>query len=119
MIVPVIGIVVNMRMRMAGAVGVLVLMLVEFDPKATTECAGDPAQGCEARYMIASLQARDHRFGHSEALRQRPLRLARVGAKLDETASTFARDHGTVVHDAPARGLFASFFHGDLARLRS
>jgi hypothetical protein len=90
-------IVMVVRMRMAGAIGVLVLMLVELDLQAPPECLGDPAQGREAWDMIAALQARDHRLGHAESIRQPSLCLARLSPKLEQAARTFGGDHGAVV----------------------
>jgi len=66
---------------MAGAVCVPVFMLVKDDLQSPTIGLGDPAQRLEAWHMIAALQARDHRFGHLQALRHLSLGFTGFAAK--------------------------------------
>lgn len=103
---PVIGIEMAVRVRMAGAVGVAVLMLVKNDFEPPGEGVGDPAQGLEARHVIAALQARDHRLGHGEPLRQRSLRLAGAAAQLQELARALRGNRRAVVASKPGFGVF-------------
>ena len=79
---PVIGVGMGVRVRMAGAVGMGVFVLVKDDFEAPAKGLGDAAQGLEVRHVIAAFEARDHRLGHAEPLRQLALRLAISGAQL-------------------------------------
>ena len=97
MAVPVRGIVMAVRMRMPGAIGVSVLVLVEDDLEVPAECVGDAAQRLQAWHMIATLKAGDHRFGHAQPFSQLPLRLAGAGAQLEQLARAFRGERGAVV----------------------
>src|SRR5260221_12799267 len=108
----VIGVMMPMRVRMPGAVRVLVLMLVEDDLQASAERVRDPTQRAEARDMIAALKARDHRLGHSEPFRQLLLRLAGIGAKVEKAMGALGGDRGTVVQRALPQGELARWLHG-------
>jgi hypothetical protein len=93
----VIGIEMAVRVRMAGAVGMGVLMLVKDDFEPPAKHIGDPAQGLQARHVIAALEARDHRLGHGEPLRQRSLRFAGAAAQLQELARALRGDGCAIV----------------------
>ena len=56
MVMPVSGIEMAVGMRMAGAVGVGVLVLVKDDFEPPAKGVGDAAQGFEARDVIAALE---------------------------------------------------------------
>ena len=108
-----IGIVVAMRVGMAGTVRVYVFMLVEDNLQPAPERIGDAAQGREAWDMIAALQARDHRLGHAEPIRQPSLCLTRLSPKLEQATSTFSGDHGAIVclALAPTRTFAGQLLH--------
>ncbi len=72
----VLGVVVAVPMPMSSTVGVHVFVLVEDDLKMASERLGNTAERFQAGDMVASLQARDHRFGHSQPRDQLFLRLA-------------------------------------------
>jgi hypothetical protein len=94
---PVIGIKMAVRVRMAGAAGVTVLMLVKDDLEAPAKGVGDAAQGLQARNVIAAFEARDHRLGHAQPLRQLLLGLASAGAKLQQFLGALGGDRCAVV----------------------
>jgi len=110
MIVLMIGIVMTVRVRVAGSVRVLVFMLVEDYLQAPAERVGDAAQGGEARDMIAALQARDHGLGHGQPLRQLLLRIASVRPKLEQTMGALGGDQRAVVRGRPGEAM-AGLFH--------
>src|SRR5438477_6172086 len=110
---PVIGISMAVRMRMAGAVGVHMFVLVEHDFELAPERLGDAAQGLEARHVVAAFEARDHRLGHAEPRRQLLLRLAGLAAQLQQFGGALPRNRRAVV-----AGLLRSHF-GAFANLRS
>src|SRR2546428_7315203 len=94
-----IGIGMAVRMGMAGAVLVLMLVLVEHDFELAAEGFGDAAQGLQARHVIAAFEARDHRFGHAEPRRQLFLRLPGLAAQLEQPARALPGDRRTVVEE--------------------
>jgi hypothetical protein len=59
----------------------VVFMIVERDLQMPAECGRDAAQGPEARYVIATLEARDHRLGHAQTNRQLLLCLTHARAQ--------------------------------------
>ncbi len=87
------------RVRMAGAVGVAVLVLVKDDFEPPAKGVGDAAQRFQARHMIAALEPRDHRLGHRQPLRQCSLRLAGAGAQLQQLARALRGNRRAVVSD--------------------
>jgi hypothetical protein len=97
MIVLMVGIMMAMRMRVAGSVSVLVFVLVEYDLQAPAKRIGDAAQSGEARDMIAALQARDHGLRHLKPLGQLLLRLAGVRPKLEQTVGALGSDQRAIV----------------------
>src|SRR5580658_155696 len=101
-LVTVVGIEMAMGMRMPRAIRMFMLVLMENNFQTSPERVGDPTQGGKARHMIAAFQARDHGLGHAETPRQTSLRLTRVIAKLEQTTSTFSRDHSAAVDRAIA-----------------
>jgi len=111
MIVLMIGIVMAVRVRVAGSVRVLVFMFVEDDLQAPAERVGDAAQGGEARDMIAALQARDHGLGHGQPLRQPFLCLASVRPKLEQTMGALGGNQRAIVGCRPGEAI-AGLFHG-------
>jgi hypothetical protein len=69
--------------------------------------------------MIAPFQARDHRFCHREPVGELLLRLARVGAKLEQAMGALRGDGGAVVECRAPQGLSVGLGHRwRLARLR-
>ena len=110
MIVLMIGIMMAVRVRVAGSVRVLVFMLVEHDLQAPAERVGDAAQGGEARDMIAAFKARDHGLGHVQPLRQLLLRLGSVRPKLEQTMGALRGNRCAVVGCRPGEAI-AGLFH--------
>jgi hypothetical protein len=104
MIMPVSGIEMAVGMRMAGAVGVDMLVFVKDDFEPPAKDVGDAAQGLEARDVIAALETRDHRLGHVQPLRQRSLRLTSAGAQLQQLSRTLGGDRCAVVGGKPVGG---------------
>ena len=98
-----IGIMVAVRMRMAGPIRVHVLVFVEDDLQATSERIRDAAKSGETGNMIAALKARDHRFRHREPLRELLLRLAGMGAEFEQPVSTLGRKRGAVIDHGLSR----------------
>jgi hypothetical protein len=97
MVVRVVPIVMAVGMGMARAVGVLMLVLVEHDLETTAEGVGYAAQRLQARNMIAAFQARDHRLRHLQAMGQLLLRLAGVGAQIEQFARATRGKGGAVI----------------------
>ncbi len=84
MLVLVIAVVMAVRVRMACAVSMVVFVFVEHDLQTPAEGVSDAAQGLEARYVVATLEAGDHRLGHAKPGRKLLLRLTRACAKLKQ-----------------------------------
>lgn len=80
------GVRVTMRMRVSCPVLMDVFMFVKDNFQASPEGVGDPAQSREARHMIASLKAGDHRLGHPHALGELLLCLAGMFAQFKKPA---------------------------------
>ena len=69
--------------------------------------------------MIAPLQARDHRLGHLQSRRKLLLRLAGMGAQLQQLSSTPRGERGTVVRAAATpRSPMTMLHDGVLAGMR-
>src|SRR6516164_1623659 len=100
------------RMRVAGAIRMLMFVLVEHDLQAMAEGIGDAAQGPEARNMITAFEARDHRFRHREPLRELSLRLARASAQLEQAPGALRRDRDAVIGQVLRRADRAGLLHG-------
>jgi hypothetical protein len=92
MMMPVFGIVVAVRVRMTRAIGMDVLVLVKDDLEPAAESVGDPAQGLEAGHMLATLEPRDHRLGHAQALAELFLRFAGFAAQFEKVGGATGRD---------------------------
>jgi hypothetical protein len=105
MVVPMVAVVVAMGVRMSGAVGMLMFVLVEHDLQTPAKCVGDPAEGGEVWHMIAALQTRDHRLGHPQAQRELLLRFAGMSAERDQPPRAFGRDSRAVVPRVTVRRL--------------
>jgi hypothetical protein len=73
------------------------LVLVEHDLQPPAEGLSNSAESGKAWDMIAALKARDHRLGHLEPERQLLLRLARMGAQLNQPSCAFGSNCGAVV----------------------
>ncbi|MGA8756685.1 MAG: hypothetical protein WB611_10190 [Stellaceae bacterium] len=70
MLMLVIGAEMTVRMRMSRPIGMAVLVLVKNNFEPPAKGVGNPAQGLQARHVIAALKPRDHRLGHAETLGQ-------------------------------------------------
>jgi hypothetical protein len=81
-VVLMVAVVMAMGVRMTGAVGMLMFVLVEHDLQPSAERVGDSAERGEAWDVFTMLQARDHRFCHPESQRQLLLRFAGISAEL-------------------------------------
>jgi hypothetical protein len=112
MMVLVCGIVMTVRMRVAGAVSVHVLVLVKDDADAPSKGIRDATQRPQARNVVAPLQARDHRLCHPQAGGQLLLCLARVGAQLQELPRAVRGERGALIQLAAT----TSTYTGDSAR---
>jgi hypothetical protein len=66
----VIGVEMTVRMRMPRPIGMAVLVLVKHNFEPPAKGVGNPAQGLQARHVIAALKPRNHRLGHAETLGQ-------------------------------------------------
>jgi hypothetical protein len=93
----VFGVVMPVRMDMPGAVGMHVLVLVEDDLEVPPEGVGDAAERFQAGDMIAVLQARNHRLSHLKPPCELLLRLAGVGAQLQQLAGTLRGKCGAFI----------------------
>jgi len=112
--------IVGVWMRVAGAVLVEVLVLVEHDLKPPPKCISDAAQGGEAWDMISALKARDHRLRHVDTLRQLPLGLTREGAKFEQAVRALGGDRGAVIERSSPDAAFSGLPHRtNLAKVRS
>nr|WP_292767440.1 hypothetical protein [Mesorhizobium sp.] len=116
----VVCVVMAMRVRMAGAVGMVVLVFVEDDLEPAAKAIRDPAERREAWHVIAALKAGNHGFCHAHALGELLLGFARVSAQFEQPSRALSRDRGAVVE--PGLGFGGVGFTGhlrDLAKLLS
>src|SRR3984893_6330466 len=97
MVVLVIAVVMAVRVRMPGTVGMSMFVFVEHDLQPPAERRGDAAKSVEAWNMITALQPRDHRLRHTQTQRQLFLRFAGMSAELDEPPGALGRERGAVV----------------------
>jgi hypothetical protein len=97
MIVLVLEVVVAMGMYVPCAVSMYVLVLVEDDFEVPVERVGDTAERFEAGDMIAALQTRNHRLGHSEPSRQLLLRLAGMSPQLQQSPRALCGKRSAIV----------------------
>lgn len=102
MLVPVSGIM-DVGMRMTRTVCMGVDVFVEHNFQASAKSIGDTTESFEAWDMVAALQPRNHRFGHTEPPRQLLLRLTGVAAEFEQLASTLSSKRSTIVGSAAAR----------------
>ena len=93
----VIGVEMTVRMRMSRPVGMAVLVLVKNDFEPPAKGVGNPAQGFQARHVIAALKPRDHRLCHAEALGQLPLGFALARPQFQQLARTIGGYRRAVV----------------------
>jgi len=108
------------RMRVAGAVRMLVFVLVKHDLQSAPEGIGNATQGSEARNVITPLEARDHRFRHRKPFRELLLGLARVSAQLEQAPRALRSDRNAVIGGLPRRAILVRFRdNSSLANVRS
>jgi hypothetical protein len=103
-IVLMIGIIVAVRLGVAGTIRMQVFVLVEDDLKAPPEGVGDAAQRGEARNVVTALETRDHGLGHREPLRELLLCLTGVLAEFGQTVSALRGDGCAVVEAGLTQG---------------
>ena len=77
-----IGIKMMVRVTVARAVGVGMFVFVKDDFEMAVEYVRYAAERPQVGHVRTAFQARDHRLGHSKALRELQLRLARFAAHL-------------------------------------
>ena len=106
-----VGVVMAVRVRVARAVRVQMLVLVEDHMQMASESISNPAQRFEAGYVLPALEARDHRFRHAKPLRQLLLRFAGAGAEIEQALGTVGRNIGAVVARNTARPALRRHFH--------
>ncbi len=93
----VIGVEMTVRMRMPRPVGMAVLVLVKNNFEPPAKSVGNPAQGFQARHVIAALKPRDHRLGHAETLGQLTLGFAIARPQFQQLARTIGGYRRAVV----------------------
>lgn len=67
MVVQVFEIRVTVDMQMPRTVVMFVFVLVKNNLEPAIESLGDPTERRKARHMVAALESRDHRLGHSDS----------------------------------------------------
>jgi hypothetical protein len=119
-IVPMVWIEMAVRMRVAGAVRMLVFVFVEDNFQAPAERTGNAAQSSQAWDVIAALEARDHRFRHRKSFRELLLRLTSVGAQLEQAPGALRSDRNAVVGGELQGAILDRLLHRlSLANLRT
>lgn len=97
MLVLVIAVAMAVRVRMPGAVSMIVFVFVEHDLQTPAEGVSDSAQRLKARYVVATLEAGDHRLGHAKPGGKLLLRFTRARAKLKQAPGALRRNRQTVI----------------------